>query len=226
MSSKETKVYGYRWVILIVFALIQAGIQVLWASFLPITGDAARFYEVTPLAIGFLSMLFMIVYVVISLPSSAAISTFGVRRGVGFGVVLMGVFGLVRGIWGENYLVVMISTIFLSVAQPFIINSITTMTARWFPVDERATATGLAILAQLLGILGGMAITPVLAVAVGIKSTLMIYGVFAAAVALVFMLFYREHPPAPPGLQTPTEEIPRLLEGLKHFFKSRDAILI
>ena len=59
MEQTDLKVYGYRWIVLIVFALIQASIQVLWSTFLPVTGEAAEYYHVTPLAIGLLSMMFM-----------------------------------------------------------------------------------------------------------------------------------------------------------------------
>ncbi|CAB1056342.1 hypothetical protein D1BOALGB6SA_1078 [Olavius sp. associated proteobacterium Delta 1] len=48
MESVEYKSYGYRWVALAVFALVQASIQVLWSSYLPITSEAADFYGVTP----------------------------------------------------------------------------------------------------------------------------------------------------------------------------------
>jgi len=130
MNTNEYNVYGYRWAALAVFALVQASIQVLWSSFLPITSEAAQFYGVAPLLIGLLSMLFMIVYVIVSLPSSWAIATFGVRKGMGFGVILMGIFGLVRGFFGHNYTIVLVATIMLSIAQPFIINAITTMSAR------------------------------------------------------------------------------------------------
>ena len=215
MKEQEIQVYGYRWVILGVFALVQMGIQVLWASFLPITGDAAEFYGVTPLAIGFLSMLFMILYIFISLPSSWVISNHGVKKGVGFGVILMAVFGLLRGILGESYVAVMVCTIMLSVAQPFIINSITTVTARWFSVDERATATGVAMLAQFIGIMGGMIVTPLLAIEVGIQTTLISYGVFSSIICVLFFLIYREHPPTPPAMVVEKEELPKMREGLK-----------
>ena len=226
MEQTDLKVYGYRWTVLIVFALIQAGIQVLWSTFLPVTGEAAEYYHVTPLAIGLLSMMFMLVYVFVSLPSSWAIASFGVRKAVGFAVTLMGVFGLLRGIFGHNYAVVLICTVMLSVAQPFIINAITTVTARWFPVDERATATGLAMLAQLCGIMAGMAVTPVLVSAFGIKPTLIVYGIFSASIFILFILFYREHPPTPPSLVEVKDEPPAMRQGLKLIFQKRDAMLL
>ncbi|MBU2509989.1 MFS transporter [bacterium] len=226
MKQMEIKVYGYRWVVLVVFALIQLSIQILWSTFLPITGEAATFYGVTPLSIGMLSMMFMFVYIFVSLPSSWVISNLGVKKGVGFAVVLMGTFGLVRGLFGNHYTVVLICTVMLSIAQPFIINSITTMTARWFPVDERATATGLALLAQLVGIMGGMVITPILTAAIGIVPMLMSYGIFSASLMVIFLIVYREHPPTPPSLVEVVEELPKMREGLKHVFKNRDSVLL
>ena len=152
MKEATFGVYGYRWVVLVVYCIIQAVMQMLWISFAPITGEAARFYHVNPLQIGFLAMSFMIVYIFVSFPASWAIDRFGIRRGIGFGVILTGIFGLTRGLFGSDYTYVLFSMIGLAVAQPFILNSITSLTARWFPLEQRATAAGLAVMAQFIGI--------------------------------------------------------------------------
>ena len=60
MAEKDFKVYGYRFVTLGVFMLINAIVQTLWITFAPITGPAAEFYKVTDLDIGMLSMIWMI----------------------------------------------------------------------------------------------------------------------------------------------------------------------
>ena len=226
MNQKEIKVYGYRWVVLAVFASVQCGLHILWATFLPITGDVAAFYDVTPLAIGFLSMSFMILYIFVSLPSSWIIFRYGIRNGVGFGVIIMGVFGLLRGVIGDNYTGVVVCTVAIAISQPLIVNSITTMSARWFPENERATATGLAMLAQFIGIMGGMVITPFLAEAVGIKATLLTYGIFVGILCVLFFLLYREHPATPPALAAEKEEPLCIRDGFKNMFKTRDAVLV
>ena len=69
MAEKTYAVYGYRWVVLGVYALIQCIMQMLWITFAPITGDAAAFYHVSAMQIGFLAMSFMIVYIFISFPA-------------------------------------------------------------------------------------------------------------------------------------------------------------
>ena len=71
------------------------------------------------------------------------------------------------------------------VRKPFVMNAATALTAKWFPVKERAIATGLATLAQYIGILIAMVVTPMLIVSKasdpnygsGIDNMLKIYGI-------------------------------------------------
>ena len=223
MKKATYGVYGYRWVVLVVYCIIQAVMQMLWISFAPITGEAARFYQVNPLQIGFLAMSFMIVYIFVSFPASWAIDRFGIRRGIGFGVILTGIFGLTRGIFGSDYTYVLFSMIGLAVAQPFILNSITSLTARWFPLKQRATAAGLAVMAQFIGIVIGMAATPFLAIEFGIPGMLNIYGAVAVAGTVCFFIFMKPAPPTPPD-EVPQREL--FLEGLKRIFKIRTMIIL
>ena len=96
MSKSTFKVYSSRWIMLVVYMLMAAVNQLLWITFAPITGDATKYYGVSDLQIGMLSMCFMIVYIVVSIPASWIIDRFGIRIGVGIGAVFTGVFGLVR----------------------------------------------------------------------------------------------------------------------------------
>ena len=58
------------------------------------------------------------------------------------GAIIMGIFGVLRGLAGANYTLVLISTIGLAVAQPFLLNAWTKVPAQWFSIEERATAVG------------------------------------------------------------------------------------
>jgi MFS family permease len=149
------KVYGYRWVALLVFMAVILVNQLAWITFAPITGVAAAYYGVSDLAIGLLSVSFMIVYLFVSIPASWVIDTYGFRAGVGIGAALTAVFGLLRGLGGENYMIVLLAQVGLAAGQPFILNALTKVAARWFPLRERATATGLGTLAMYTGIVLG-----------------------------------------------------------------------
>jgi cyanate permease len=221
MDNMEFKVYRYRWIMLVVYMLATAVNQMMWITFAPITSDAAQYYGVSDLKIGFLSMSFMIVYLVISIPASWIIDTYGIRIGVGTGVVLTGFFGMMRGLVADNYNLLLLSQIGIAVGQPFLLNSITKVSARWFPISERATASGLGTLAMYIGILAGMILTPFMVNGSGIEGTLYIYGIFSVVAAVVFLLLGRERPLTAP-CRPDQEERALAIDGLRLIFRSRD----
>jgi MFS family permease len=215
MSEKTFQLYRYRWVVLIVFMLINVTIQMLWISYAPVTGPAAKFYGVSDLQIGILSMWFMIAYIPLSMPVSWVIDTYGFRPAVSIGVVLMSVFGITRGLAGANYTLVLASTIGIAIAQPFLLNAWTKVPANWFSIEERATAVGMVTLSALVGTALGMALTPILILQMPIPTVQLIYGGLAALSALLFLVFAREKPATPPcpaGMEVRS----LMLDGLKH----------
>jgi len=218
--DKGYKLYGYRWVVLTVFMLINLIIQTLWISYAPITGPAAAFYGVGDLQIGLLSMAFMIAFIPLSIPVSWVIDTYGFRLAVSIGAVLMGIFGLTRGLAGSNYSLVLWSTIGIAAAQPFLLNAWTTVPAKWFAIEERATAVGLITLANLVGTALGLVLTPILIESMSIPNVQLIYGVVSAVLAVLFLVLAREKPATPPC--APGQEVRALmLDGLKHALKVR-----
>lgn len=225
MEKKDFKVYAYRWVVLLAFMTIVAVNQLLWITFAPITGSAAKFYGVSDLSIGLLSMSFMIVYIVVSIPASWAIDTWGIRIAVGIGAVLTGVFGLLRGLMGKDYTWVLVSQICIAVGQPFLLNAVTKVAARWFPIQERATASGLGTLAMYLGISAGLALTPLLSIRMGIGGMLTLYGILSVAAALVFFALVRERPPTLP-CRPDQEERSLVFDGLKRIVRDRNFIYL
>ena len=212
------RAYGYRWIVLASFAIMAVTNQVLWITFAPITSAAAAFYHTSDLMIGLLSMVFMVVFIIIFLPSAYLIDTRGFRAAVGTGAVLTAVFGLTRGLFASNFTAVFISQAGIALGQPFIIGAITKVAARWFPVEERATASAVGTLALYLGPLLAMLLTPQLVLRIGIPRTLLIYGIAAAGAAVIFLLAAREHPPTPAG----PDERTLMFDGLRSMLRRRE----
>ena len=225
METTSFRVYGYRWVVLLSFMAVVAVNQLLWISFAPVTDEAAGYYGVSTLSIGLLSLSFLIVYIFVSLPASWAIDTLGVRGAVGIGAVLTGIFGLARGLAGSNFTLVLLAQIGIAIGQPFILNAITTVAARWFPAQERTTAAGLGSLAIYVGILIGLALTPHMTIRSGIQGMLFDYGIASILSMLIFFAFVRERPPTPPC--PPDQEARSLvLDGFKHILRQKDFLLL
>ena len=215
MESEKFKVYKYRWVVLVVYMFVVTVNQLLWITFAPVTSDATLYYNVTDMQIGMLSMCFMLVYLVVSIPASWIIDTYGIRWGVGIGVVLTGVFGFTRSMAGTNYNMLLLSQIGVAVGQPFILNALTKIAARWFPIEERATASGFGTLAMYLGILIGMLLTPYLVKVHGMSGMIFYYGIIAILSPVLFILLVRERPATPP-CRADQEECSLAFTGLKN----------
>ncbi|MEA4966040.1 MAG: MFS transporter [Oscillospiraceae bacterium] len=206
MSGKvsEYRVYSYRWVVLAVYLLAAAVIQLLWATYFSITTAAWQFYGFADAAkgesaISLLSIIFMAGMIVLSVPSFAAFERWGFYKAVGAGAVLMGICGVFRGVFGGSYAAVIVTTLGFAVAQPFILNAPGLVAGKWFPENERATANGAGLLANYLGMAVGLLLTPVLLQnGMDVKAILLVYGGCAAVSAVLFLAFAREHPPTPP----------------------------
>jgi MFS family permease len=221
MKESDVKVYGYRWVVLAAFMFINLTIQILWICFAPVTGPAAEFFHVSDMQIGMLAMSFMIVYIPLAIPASWVIDRLGFKNGVGLGAVLLGAFGLLRGLYAPTYPWVLGFTLGIAVAQPLLLNAFTTLAAKWFPLNERASVSGLATVANFLGTAIGLMLTPYLVTRYGIPGMQLIYGVLAALSAAAFLILAREAAPtpmSPAGFQ----ERALMFDGLKMILRQAD----
>ena len=230
MDEIRTEPSGYRWVVLFVFSIINAVMQIQWLTFAPVAREARLVYGVTALQIDLLSIIFMGVFIIICIPASYIIDTFGIRIGVGLGAILIAVFGLLKGLYAHHYTMVVISQIGLAVAQPFILNSATKVAGCWFPVEERATAVGIATLAQFIGIICAMIVTPLLVTqnsegAYQLRNMLLTYGIISVAGAILILAFLKEAPASTPDATGPDKRI-NVFEGLKHILSLKDMRLM
>ena len=124
MTEDKLQVYGYRWILLIIFMLGNISLQILWISYATVTLEAASYYGVHEFEILFLSTIFMITYIPVSFIATWFINKFGFRMGVGLGALINGVFGFLRALAGPNYVLVLFFTVMISVSQPFFLNSV------------------------------------------------------------------------------------------------------
>jgi sugar phosphate permease len=234
-SPGQNGVTPYRWAVLAAFMAVNLTIQVLWISYAPITSAAADYYAVSEVAIGALAMSFMVAYLPLSLPASAAIAHRGFRAAAGFGALLAGVTGVARGLAGPHYVPVLLATLGAAVAQPFLLNAWTTLSTHWFPRSQRATAVSLVTLANLVGAGVGLALTPQLEKSMSIGRLQLVYGVAALVAGILFVLVARDRPPAPPdpsvdpgadpGAELGTRDDTAELVGVRHALHVRPFVV-
>ena len=220
MVEDKLQVYGYRWILLLIFMLGNLSLQILWISYATVTLDAAIYYSVGEFEILFLSTIFMITYIPVSFIETFFINKFGFRMGVGLGAIINGVFGFLRALAGPNYLLVLLIQIMISISQPFFLNSVSLLSGNWFPESERTKATGLSIISQFLGIALGMILTPILVVNYSFEVMLFIYGLYSLLVGILFVILARDRPPTPPSIRVLKED-DKVKGGLKLLFSNK-----
>ncbi|MHA1292486.1 MAG: MFS transporter [Promethearchaeota archaeon] len=225
MSEENPKIYGYRWIVLLLFMFANITIQILWISYASVTTSAMEFYGVEELSIFLLSAIFMIVYIPVTFIASWLIDKYDFKIGCGIGALLAGIFGFLRFLAGNNYVLVLIFVIGIAIGQPFIMNSVTKLSANWFPETERTIATGLGMISMFLGIALGLLITPFLVEGFSFQIMLFIYGLLAICSAILFLVFVKNNPPTPPSTEIISEKV-FMFDGMKQLFTNRHFVIL
>ncbi|MDT8718768.1 MFS transporter [Clostridium sp. 19966] len=233
MKDNEIKIYKYRWVLLAIFSLINAVIQMQWLTFASIASIAQAAYKVSSFQIDSLSMIFMLVFIIACIPASYVIDKYGIKVGVGIGAVLTGVFGIIKGFYADSYTIIFIAQFGLALAQPFILNATTKIGSNWFPIDERAAEAGIASLFQYLGIIFAMVVTPMLVKSsiingkevYSLRFMLMFYGILSATTAVLVLLLLKEKPPMPPAKEGKEKRL-STGSGIIFMLKKKDIIFL
>jgi len=156
MSSQNIQVYRYRWIVLFLFFFVNVVSNMLWTTYAPVTSLAMEFYGVDEFSIILISLMFLIIYIPITFLASWLIDKYDFKVGARIGAIFMGIFGFLRYIADNNYTLALIFSIGIAIAQPFLLNTITKLSANWFPDKERTTATGISLIATSIGIALGM----------------------------------------------------------------------
>lgn len=187
--------------------LITLAVEIQWLTHAAVARPAEIFYKgqfdpASFLNIDFMAMLYMLLFLLMSFPASYIIDTYGIKRALRLGAVLVGVSGICKAIFASSFIGVVISQVGLAIAQPFVLNAVTAVSVRWFPLAERGLAAGLSALAQYAGIVIAMLITPLLvgsdpdlvSYGTGFENMLFIYGIISVISALAVFFLIKEHP--------------------------------
>ena len=112
-----------RWGTVAAYAAVAAANQLLWLTYAPITTDVAQHFDVSESAVGWLSQVFPLLYVVLALPAGLALDR-RFRSALLFGAWLTAVGGAVR-LTSDTFAAALAGQILIAIAQPLILNAVT-----------------------------------------------------------------------------------------------------
>lgn len=226
----------YRYVILVIFMLVSISMQIQWLTHAAVVRPAEVFYsgQFDPASffnIDFLAMVYMLVFIIMSFPASYIIDTYGIKTGLTIGSMGLAIFSITKAAFARDFTMVAVSQTGLAFAQPFILNAITAVSVRWFPLNERGMAAGLSSLAQYLGIVVAMLLTPAIIgsnpdladYGSGFEKMLWIYAIICVISAVLCLSLLKERPK---NFDPESIERYSFIKGLKYILGQRDMVFL
>lgn len=151
----------HRWEVVAAYAAVAGANQLLWLTFTPLTTPAAHHYHVSVQAIGWLSEVFPLLYVVLAVPAGAALDRW-FRPSLATGAVLTALGATVRMV-GPGFAAVLAGQVVVAVAQPLVLNAVTKLAGSYLPESQRPQ--GIAV--GSAGLFVGMVVALVLGATLG-----------------------------------------------------------
>lgn len=142
-----------RWLVILAYGLLAAATQALLVNYAPVTHDAARHFGVSVAAIGWLSQVFPLIYVLLAIPVGLILDRFFIPA-LGIGAVLT-VAGAFLRLVADNYHWALIGQSVAALGQPFVLNGITGLAVVYLAKKDRTTGIALASAATFGGMFVG-----------------------------------------------------------------------
>ncbi len=186
LSVSQTRSGRDNWWVIATYALVGAANQMLWLTFTPITTPAAHHYGVSVNAIGWLSEIFPLLYVVLAVPAASLLDRW-FRPTLAAGAMLTAVGGLLRlGGGGDTFAWALAGQLLIAVAQPLILNAVTGLASAYLSPKARPIGIGVGSAGIFLGMLASLTLGSALG---GSRlHTVLVIGAIFGVVATVLML--------------------------------------
>lgn len=149
-GAPTTRLYGRRWLMLLLFASVSMSNGYQWIQYSIISNIIMKFYKVEAVAVDMLSMVYMVVYVLLIVPSSWLLE----KKGVRVTLLLATPFNC-AGAWvkvasarPDLFWVTALGQCLCAIAQVFTLGIPPRLAAVWFGQNEVSSACSIAVFAN------------------------------------------------------------------------------
>jgi predicted MFS family arabinose efflux permease len=183
MAYTETQTAKHPWRIVAAYALVASASQMLWLTFAPITTATAHHFHVSESAVGWLSEVFPLLYVVLAIPAGMALDRW-FRSSLIAGATLTATGGLVR-LGGDTFTWALAGQLLVAFGQPLVLNAITKLASEYLPAEKRPEAISYGSAGIFGGMLLGLGLGPALASSGDLHTLLLVNFAYAVVALLV-----------------------------------------
>lgn len=181
------------WAAIAAFTLVAISNQVLWLTFAPVTTDTAKYFGVSEGAVGLLSEIFPLLYVVLAVPAGLLLDR-RLRSVLRCAAALTAAGGLLR-LAGHSFGWLIAGQLLVAVAQPAILGAVTKIAAERLQAESRGLGISIGSSGLFLGPMFALALGATIGAANGPR-TLMWIGAVTATAAFVLLMFALRRPGA------------------------------
>lgn len=171
-----------RWGTVAAYAAVAAANQLLWLTYAPITTDVARHFDVSEAAVGWLSQVFPLLYVILAIPAGLALDR-RFRTALLAGAWLTAFGGAVR-LGSDTFAAALAGQIVIAIAQPLILNAVTKVALTSLPARSLAQGISLGSAGIFAGTALALPLGPLLGDAESLTPLLVVDLVVAVAAAV------------------------------------------
>jgi predicted MFS family arabinose efflux permease len=187
--SKSGEHPRHPWRVVGAYALVASASQMLWLTFAPITTTSAHHFHVSEAAVGWLSEVFPLLYVLLAIPAGMALDRW-FRSSLIAGGALTAIGGVVR-LGGDSFSWALIGQVLIACGQPLVLNAITKLATEYLPEEKRPDGISYGSAGIFAGMLLGLGLGPALATVSDFRSLLLVNSVYAIFSLAVLTLALR-----------------------------------
>ena len=140
-----------RWRVLAIYAAASAAMQFEWLRFAPLTDAVAAQYGVTAGAVGWLSLVFPLLFLPLALPSGALVDRLSVRLSLRIAILVMLMAAAIRTLV-PGFEGLLAGQAVIALVQPLLMSLVSRLVLAWFPPAQQLDATGYATMAVFAGL--------------------------------------------------------------------------
>jgi len=209
-DQNDLVLYKRRWLVLAVFSLISMTNEVIWISLSSITSIVKEYYDVSYIAVNWLSMIYMLFYIFVIL-AAYVLEKQGLKYTIVIGATLNGLGSCLRliGANRDGFVFTFLGNASAALVQCFILFVPPTLAATWFGEKERATASAIGVLMNMLGVAIGFLMGGTMVPASkdyngvvrhGMFNTLVAQAVFCSFMVICCVILVKNSPETPPSM--------------------------
>lgn len=211
-DQDEVRPTSKRYVILLLFCLHSMINSLQWIYLCSITNLVSKYYQVDNLAINWTSMIYMLVYIPLIVPSSWLFEIVGMRKGVILGSLGTSLGSIIKCFCCDQgkFPLLMFGQTIVAISQLFVLSVPPRLASIWFPDDQVSLANACGVFGNQFGIAMGF-VLPQLVVIVnefdsvtnietGLFRLYLGIAVFSSITTLSILFLFDEKPLIAPGL--------------------------